>query len=76
MPRTTQQQRQDLRRFIPRDQQSAALLAGDERLGQQTADDVAAGAPFFLGDGVNLGDGLGVEADGEQVSGHDGSVAR
>lgn len=46
------------------------LLAGGERFGEEPADHVAAGAPFGFGDGVDLGDGLGVEADRVEVAGH------
>lgn len=48
------------------------LSSGGESFGEESADHVAAGAAFLLGDGVELGDGLGVEADGVEVSGHTG----
>lgn len=46
------------------------VSAGRESLGQQPADHVRACAALHLGDLVDFGDGLGVEADRVHVTGH------
>lgn len=50
--------------------ESAALGSSGERFGQEAADDVAARSALVLGDRVDLGDGVGVEADGVDLTRH------